>query len=431
MESYDGSKDPLDHLESFKTLIHLQGVADEIICRAFPTTLKGPTRVWFSRLMPNSISTFKELSSQFASHFIGRHRYKKSTACLMSIKQQKDETLRFYIARFNKEALSINEANDKIPVAAFMNRLHKGKFLFSLYKNDPKTMSDVLYRVTKYMNVEDALLAHKEKPKKRERQDEAWQDIGQKIARTGYRREDRQSKPPTKRFTSFTPLNTSINQVLMQIKDERAFTFPGKLKGDPSKRSRDKYCRFHRDHSHDTSNCYDLKRQIEALIRQGKLQRFVNKEGMNQPQEQLAQKENECPRPPLGDIRMIIEGNAAPSSSKKACKTYLRMVYNVQLTGFVPKMARINNPIIGFTEEDARRLHHSHDDALVVSIRVGDYNTHQVLVDNGSSADILYYPAFQQMRIRRERLIPTNAPFVGFKGTRVHPLEAVTLPVIG
>ena len=58
-------------------------------------------------------------------------------------------------------------------------------------------------------------------------------------------------------------------------------------------------------------------------------------------------------------------------------------------------MARINNPIIEFSEEDPRRLHHLHDDALVVSIRVGDYNTHQVLVDNGSLADILYYPVFQ------------------------------------
>ena len=71
VEAYDGSKDPLDHLESFKTLIHLQGVADEIMCRAFPTTLKGPVRVWFNRLTPNSITIFKELSMQFASHFIG------------------------------------------------------------------------------------------------------------------------------------------------------------------------------------------------------------------------------------------------------------------------------------------------------------------------------------------------------------------------
>ena len=106
------------------------------------------------------------------------------------------------------------------------------------------------------------------------------------------------------------------------------------------------------------------------------------------------------------------------------------MIQNVQLTGVVPKIARREGPIIGFSEEDARRLHHLHDDALVISIRVGDYNMHRVLVDNGSSADILYYPAFQQMRIDKERLISTNAPLVGFGGSRVFPLGTVTLPVM-
>ena len=81
--------------------------------------------------------------------------------------------LRSYITRFNKEALLINEADDKILMAALMNELQKGKFLFSLYKNDSKTMSDVLYRATKYMNAKDALLAREEKPKKRERQEDS------------------------------------------------------------------------------------------------------------------------------------------------------------------------------------------------------------------------------------------------------------------
>ena len=63
LETYDKSKDLLDHLETFNTLMHLQGMVNEIMCRAFPTTLKGPTRVWFSKLTPNSISFFKELST--------------------------------------------------------------------------------------------------------------------------------------------------------------------------------------------------------------------------------------------------------------------------------------------------------------------------------------------------------------------------------
>ena len=101
IDNYDGVKDSLNHLETFKTLMHLQGVADEIMCRAFPKTLKGKAKIWFSQLTPNSVSTFKEL----IAHFIGGHRYKKSTTCLMSIRQREDETLRSYISRLMKPTI--------------------------------------------------------------------------------------------------------------------------------------------------------------------------------------------------------------------------------------------------------------------------------------------------------------------------------------
>ena len=48
IDSYNGVKDPLDHLETFKKLMHFQGVADEVMYRAFPTTLKGAARIWFN-----------------------------------------------------------------------------------------------------------------------------------------------------------------------------------------------------------------------------------------------------------------------------------------------------------------------------------------------------------------------------------------------
>lgn len=136
----------------------------------------------------------------------------------------------------------------------------------------------------------------------------------------------------------------------MQIKDEGALTFPRKLKSDPTKQSRNKYCCFHRDHGHDTADCYDLKQQIETLIKEGKLQKFVSKERTNtHPREQAPRWENDHPRPPVGDIRMIVRGTTTIGSSKKARKTYLRMVQNVQLTGSVPKIARKESPIIRFS----------------------------------------------------------------------------------
>ena len=83
--------------------------------------------------------------------------------------------------------------------------------MFSLYKNDPKTMSEVLYRATKYMNTEDALLAREERPKKRDRQEDTRQDQGWKKGRVGDRREERCPKPMGGKFTSFTPLTAPID----------------------------------------------------------------------------------------------------------------------------------------------------------------------------------------------------------------------------
>ena len=65
LNSYDGTRDLCDHITTFKTTMHFQRVPDEIMCRAFPTTLKGPARVWFYKIPPNTVSSFKELSKQF------------------------------------------------------------------------------------------------------------------------------------------------------------------------------------------------------------------------------------------------------------------------------------------------------------------------------------------------------------------------------
>ena len=54
------------------------------------------------------------------------------------------------------------------------------------------------------------------------------------------------------------------------------------MRGDPIKRNRNKYCRFHRDHGHDTDECFDLKQQIENLIRQEKLRNFLGRENRDE-----------------------------------------------------------------------------------------------------------------------------------------------------
>ena len=98
-------------------------------------------------------------------------------------------------------------------------------------------------------------------------------------------------------------------------------------------------------------------------------------------------------RPPLGEIRVIIEGTSTGQSSKSR-KTYLKVVQNVQLSGRSPRMRTTDEEAITFTDEDAERVHHPHDDAIVITLLIANYTTRRVLVDNGSSTNILYYPSF-------------------------------------
>lgn len=101
---------------------------------------------------------------------------------IVNIKQQEDESLRSHVIRFNKEALFIDETDDKVLVIAFTNGLKRGEFLFSIYKNNPKTMVEALFKATKYMNVEDAMIAWGNEPRKRERQHNPRPDQGRKTA---------------------------------------------------------------------------------------------------------------------------------------------------------------------------------------------------------------------------------------------------------
>ena len=137
-------------------------------------------------------------------------------------------------------------------------------------------------------------------------------------------RKDRDNKKLdlSARNQQYAPLNVLLEQVLMQIKDDPSLKWPEKIKGDPNKRNRNKYCRFHKDYGHDTDECFDLKQQIENLIRQGKLRNFL---GRDHKDEKLKGKIEESSRPPLGQIRVIIGGSSTGQSSKSK-KAYLKVV---------------------------------------------------------------------------------------------------------
>ena len=432
-------KDPLDHLNTFKTTLGLQQLPDEILCRSFPTTLKGAAREWFTKLPALSIDSFEQLGSAFLCHFVGGQCSKRLVDHLLTIKQREKETLRSYVKRFTRETLEVDEANDKVQLTTFKARLKSREFVVSLAKNSPKTMAVMLFKAQKYMNDEDALAAIKDVEKtgdkgknkddrrrrKRERPDR-WPSDGNK------RKDER-----IPRTVKFTPLVMPVDKILAQIKDEHYLKWPRLLHSSPHVRDKKKYYRFHKDHGHNTEDCRNLKEQIEELIQRRKLQKYVKKgetsrfrnDNKSQREPSPRDEDHASQRLPsvIGEIKTIMGGLSTRRSFRSLKKAYQRQVNSVHR--IPPFKQRRTDQDMFFSEEDVRGVKQPHDDPLVIMLAIEGFNTGRILVDSGSFADIIYMSTFQQLKLDPGRLRPFNSPLINFSEDRVYPKGIVTLTV--
>ena len=101
--------------------------------------------MWFSKIPPNTISSFEELSKLFVNNFIGGQRHKRSSSSLLTIEQGENESLRSFISRFNREALIVDEVDDKLLLAAFHNRVNSDLFIHKLYEKESQSMAELVH----------------------------------------------------------------------------------------------------------------------------------------------------------------------------------------------------------------------------------------------------------------------------------------------
>ncbi|XP_058111674.1 uncharacterized protein LOC131254990 [Magnolia sinica] len=179
--------------------------------RGFSITLTGFARNWYRQLKPNSIGSFVELSRLSLTQFISGKRSRKPNIHLLTIRQGPKESLKDYIARFNEEALQVEDYDDKMVLATVFSGLKEGRFTFSIKKNPPKTLVDFIARAQKCANAEEFTNAHKSVQVtdstgkgKRPRNEES-QPTG-KGSNDSTPRDRRPSRRPKGKFRSYTPL---------------------------------------------------------------------------------------------------------------------------------------------------------------------------------------------------------------------------------
>ncbi|GFY93718.1 hypothetical protein Acr_09g0001640 [Actinidia rufa] len=250
---YEGKTDPMDHLNSYKSLMLLQGCSDEIMCKAF------------------------------SRHFERTCQIMKNVSHLFTVHQKETESLKDFVKRFNQAILEVEDPSDKVIIMAMMEGLRPGPLFDSLSKNVPETLSALQSKADKYIAAEELAEAkqrrrgkddHKRKEPDTRRNDYREETRYKRPHRDPKRSNNRRPRtPPCRPNFILPPLNAPVAQVLSKIKHEEFVKWPEKIMTDPQKRNRNKYCEFHRDHGHNTEDCFQLKEQIADLIKRGYLRR--------------------------------------------------------------------------------------------------------------------------------------------------------------
>ncbi|GFS40406.1 hypothetical protein Acr_00g0068340 [Actinidia rufa] len=308
---YEGKTDPMDHLNSYKSLMALQGYSDEVMCKAFSTTLKGFARSWFIKLTLGTIDSFDDLSKLFAANFMS--------------------------CRFNQAILEVEDPSDKVVVMAMMKGLRLGPLLDSLSKNVPETLSTLQSKDDKYIAVEDLAEA---KRKRRGNNDKRKEP---ETRRTNYRDEARNKKPD--------------QDSRQQTNDSHPRTPP---------------CRPELVFPPLNAPIAQLKEQIANLIKKGYLRKYVaNRPPLNLLERRYG--DNRTIDGDIQVIHGGFGSGGCSSSSRKrharsASGRFEEEVYNLSSTAIDA------HPPITFNENDLRGLHLPYDDALVVSAVIANFN---------------------------------------------------------
>ncbi|RDX81361.1 hypothetical protein CR513_37971, partial [Mucuna pruriens] len=412
--------------------MYISGGGDKLSYKLFPGTLRGVVLQWIMNLSPRSIYAFGDLAGLFLSQFAANKLKRLEVVDLFDIKQARGESLKSYMARFNDATVRVNDPDQKFFVKTFQKGLRIGPFSDALALQKPTSMEEIRVRAEKHVEMEESRFEKREAEylskdgRSRPTRQRPLLIGGRELPRR-QNLEGRHEIPP-----KFTPLKEKKAHIMREICHTRLLNFPQAIGGKQMGKNTREWCDFHRAVGHSTEECWTLGAQLEGLVQQGRLGQYVVRTGRERTRARAEASGREernrdnsgrsrSPRPAMagyrGTISTISGGEELRAEQDIQRKRKAHQSYQI-LTGanLTPLGERRKGCAITFQEKD-RRYEAGGDEPMVISVVAEDFKIERVLIDQGSSANILYGSTYRRMDL--SGLKETSGCLYGFSGERV------------
>ncbi|KAG7536468.1 Ribonuclease H-like superfamily [Arabidopsis suecica] len=450
LEPYNGKGDPKEFLTSFSIAINRAELTDENFeagqCQIFTEHLTGAALNWFSRLKPNSISSYRQLSVTFLKHYSPLIQNQTTNADLWSLSQGPTESLRLFIDRF-KDVITRIVIPDEAAIVALRNAVwYDSRFRDDITLHVPNTLEDALHRATRYIELEEERLvlsrkhgvtkapASKEVPVVKSTEPKQHLDRNTSQGR----------KPATFAINSENTTHRPWNKWSRDTDTDAT----GPV-----------YCAYHKSKAHATEDCRYLQGLLMAKYKSGgiaiecdrpqgsnKNQRrtetaarqfleglaeeaAVDDDQANDPAKRQRQGKAIADAPKVvRQIHMIMGGLQNCNDSVRSIKQYRKKAEMMKTWPVTPSQPSEEIEPISFTKDDLVGVDLPHNDPLVVELIVSNSRVTRVMIDTGSSVDLIFKDTLTAMNIANQRIKPRSRPLAGFDGDFIMSLGTIKLP---